>query len=193
LDYGDNKLPFASAPPNTDDFLPLESDEDNTYRVGHDLLLPPHIDQSRSFFENREFTALSPYAATIQATYLLNLTTHHVLDVVKDPISRGYGTTKLDMALQSFGSSLIPPPGKAAGSYCGAYSIHARLTLTLRKKFWVITSLTFVARRFIFTTMSSRGPHSKEELKKCLARRPPSNLLLGPLFMRQMLQASTHR
>ena len=114
--------------------MPRGSDEDLLYRVGYDLLLPSHIDQSRSLFKTRDFTALGPYASTIQATYLLNLTTRHVLDVDQDASSKEYGTTKLDIALQSFGSSLIPPPGKAAGRYCGAYSIHAEY-VTLSRTF----------------------------------------------------------
>jgi hypothetical protein len=69
----------------------------------------------------REFTRLGYFASTVQATYLSSLVAQHIRSTDRDPDARREDTIKLDRALQSFAFTMIPPPGRAEGAYCGAY------------------------------------------------------------------------
>jgi hypothetical protein len=124
----DNKLPLSTEPPNPDDLLPVISLDDRIgSRVADDLLLPEQIETTGELkLKNRGFTKLSVYSTIIQSTYLSSLVTRHVLDRSKGSDTREAEAARLDTALQSFGSSLIPPPGQANGDYCGAYAIRTR-------------------------------------------------------------------
>jgi hypothetical protein len=66
-EHEDNGLPFASDPPDLDDFLPLVPLDDGvSYRVKHDLLLPQDVKAAESGLESRDFTRFGSYAASVQ-------------------------------------------------------------------------------------------------------------------------------
>lgn len=121
----ENKLPHATEPPKANDILPaIFPDEKAGLTITHNLFLASSVDTEGNFeFRNSDSTTLSPFSATLQATYISNLVTEHVLRGSKDPEIRQNETTKLDLMLQSFGGALIPQPGKAAGHYCGAFAV----------------------------------------------------------------------
>jgi len=124
-DYTGNQVPHASEPPKADDILPATLPGDKSgLTVSHNLYLAEDLQTDGNFeIKSCEFTTLSPFTTTVQATYFSSLVTEHILHGSKDPVSRGFATVKLDMMLQAFGGTLIPPPGKAVGHYCGAFGI----------------------------------------------------------------------
>lgn len=122
VEFEHNKLPFASQAPSQHDILPLApGDTKTSHPVSTDLVTPDNTGGGTELF-NREFTRLGNFGSTIQATYLSSLVTDHITE------NKGYEmreaeARKLDAALQSFACTLIPPPGKADGRYCGAYGL----------------------------------------------------------------------
>ena len=116
-------LPFASAPPALDDALPISSQDKTTPVVSDDLILPHMIDEGNVDLLDRKFTRISPFGSTVQATYISNLVTNHIRNRSGDPVSWETEARCLDAALKAFASSLIPPPGKSIGLYCGAYGV----------------------------------------------------------------------
>jgi len=50
------------------------------------------------------------FGATVQATFLASCVTRHILDTNRDLATRANDARKLDIALQSFVGSCIPPP-----------------------------------------------------------------------------------
>ena len=124
LEYGHNKFLFASQAPTLDDFLPpIQGDTETLYPVSTDLITPDMTVYKGAELFNREFTRLGNFGSTIQATYLSSLVTRHITDESKCNVSREDEARRLDMALQSFACTLIPPPGMADGQYCGAYGL----------------------------------------------------------------------
>ncbi|KAH8806334.1 hypothetical protein F5882DRAFT_496594 [Hyaloscypha sp. PMI_1271] len=114
-EYKDNRLPLASEPPTAEDFLPRASSATDTYfRVKDDLLLPDDV--------AREFTIVGSFGAAVQATFLASCVTRHILDADRDLATREEDARKLDIALQTFVGSCIPPPGQSHGNYCGAFA-----------------------------------------------------------------------
>jgi hypothetical protein len=97
--------------------LPLSHSE-KTYRLCEDLIIPT---QSTISIFPRPFTKLGNFPSTIQATYLSSLVTTHINHEYPSHEDRREAAGRLDAALESFGSTLIPPPGCAEGVYCGAY------------------------------------------------------------------------
>jgi hypothetical protein len=66
-EHEDNKLPFASDPPDLDDFLPLVPLDDGvSYCIKDDLLLPQDVKAAESGLESRDFTRFGSYAASVQ-------------------------------------------------------------------------------------------------------------------------------
>jgi hypothetical protein len=123
VSYEHNKLPFASQAPTLDDLLPLVPNGNETsYPVSTDLVVPDMIGSGTELF-NREFTRLGTFGSTIQATYLSSLLNSHITNTSKDYASKDADARRLEAALQSFGCTLIPPPGMADGAYCGAYGL----------------------------------------------------------------------
>jgi hypothetical protein len=116
-------LPFASAPPVLDDALPISTQGKTRPIVSDDLILPHMIDEGNIDLLDREFTKMSPFGSTIQATYISNLVANHISNRGEDPVSWETQARCLDAVLKAFASSLIPPPGKSIGSYCGAYGM----------------------------------------------------------------------
>lgn len=107
----DNKLPFASAAPTADDYLPRVPLKDGiNYRVRDEMLLPEDVNLSSPEVEDRGCTRFGSFAAAVQMTYLSDMTTQHILDESKSPAKRETDAAKLDLALQSFASACIPPP-----------------------------------------------------------------------------------
>ncbi|CZR57315.1 uncharacterized protein PAC_07204 [Phialocephala subalpina] len=132
LEYMDNKLPFASAAPRADDYLPRVPLKDGiNYRVKNEMLLPEDVDLSYPGIEDRGSTRFGSFAAAIQMTYLSDLVTQHILDESKSPARREADAAKLDIALQNFSGACIPPPGKANGKYCGPYAIRTSAVFSL--------------------------------------------------------------
>ena len=124
-------LPFASQAPCLDDLLPLVPNENGeSYPVSTDLVTPNLTDGQIELF-NREFTRLGNFGSTIQACYLSTLVTAHITNTCTIPEDKQEEARKLDTALQSFGCVLIPPPGMAVGSYCGAYGLRTLEAFTL--------------------------------------------------------------
>ena len=124
-DYMENKLPLVTESPKLDDLLPMTSPADERgHTVGYNLFLAEDIERNgNSELRTSSFTTLSPFAAIIQATYLSSLVTQHVFHGAKDPVTRRSDSTRLDLNLAAYAGALIPPPGKAAGHFCGAYGI----------------------------------------------------------------------
>ena len=58
----------------------------------------------------RDFTTVGNFGATVQATFLASCVTRHILDTNRDLATRANDARKLDIALQSFVGSCIPPP-----------------------------------------------------------------------------------
>lgn len=132
LEYMDNKLPFASAAPSADDFLPRVPLKDGIkYRVRDEMLLPEDVNLAFLDVEDRGCTRFGSFAAAIQMTYLSDLVTRHILDESKSPARREADAAKLDIALQGFATACIPPPGKANGKYCGPYAIRTCAVFSL--------------------------------------------------------------
>ncbi len=78
-----------------------------------DLLLPDDVVLGPNGWEPpkpRDFTTVGSFGATVQATFLASQVTRHILDTNRDLITRANDARKLDIALQSFIGSLIPPP-----------------------------------------------------------------------------------
>jgi hypothetical protein len=87
----------------------------------------------------RDFTVVGSFGATVQATFLASHVTRHMLDTNRDLATRADDARKLDIALQSFVGSCIPPPyvfsqsivrqsniyfrGQSHGFYCGAFAM----------------------------------------------------------------------
>lgn len=87
-----------------------------------DLLMPDMVDCLRPAELEWKFTRLGYFASTVQATYLSTLVTQHIQSKDRYPDDvRREEAIKLDRALQAFSFTLIPPPGKAEGTYCGSY------------------------------------------------------------------------
>jgi hypothetical protein len=84
------------------------------------------VKEGRPDVLNREFTRMSRFESTVQATYLSNLVMKHVAAGAEDRTSREEEFRNLDIALHSFCSALIPPPQKASGRYCGAFGVRTR-------------------------------------------------------------------
>ena len=121
---GHDGLAFASPAPALDNILPvIFQDNKVSHRVSDDLILPDMIDEGQPGLFDREFTKLGHFGSTIQATYLSSLVTSHITSGSDDSVAREAGTRNLDTALNSFTSTLIPPPGKADGRYCGAFGV----------------------------------------------------------------------
>ena len=127
-DYLKNKLPHASKPPGPTDILPVTIPEDvYGLTVGHNMFLAEDFETDDNLaLRTSPFTTLSPFATTVQATYLSNLATEHVLRGSTEPETRQKATAKLDLILQSYGGALIPPAGQAVGHYCGAFGIRTK-------------------------------------------------------------------
>ncbi|KAE8444877.1 hypothetical protein EG329_014125 [Mollisiaceae sp. DMI_Dod_QoI] len=131
-EYVDGKLPFASAGPAADDYLPRVPLKDGVYyRVRDELLLPEDVNLAIPEMTDRGFTRYGSFAAVIQATHLSDLTTQHVLDESKSPARREADSAKLDIALQHYTGACIPPPGKAEGKYCGPYGMRTSAAFSL--------------------------------------------------------------
>jgi len=113
-EYKDNRLPLASEPPTAEDFLPRASSATDTYfRVRDDLLLPDDVVPGSSEWQTpqaREFTIVGSFGAAVQATFLASCVTRHTLDADRDLATREEDARKLDIALQTFVGSSIPPP-----------------------------------------------------------------------------------
>ncbi len=58
----------------------------------------------------RDFTIVGSFGATVQATFLASCVTRHLLDTNRNLATRANDALKLDIALQSFIGSCIPPP-----------------------------------------------------------------------------------
>lgn len=80
------------------------------------------IDVGKVVFD-REFTRMSPFGSTIQATYISSLVANHISDRDEDPVSWETKAGYLDLVIQEFCSTLIPPPGKSIGSFCGSFGM----------------------------------------------------------------------
>lgn len=121
----DNILPLATQGPRLTDLLPVTSSSDFAGRcVNHELYLADDLDTANAVeMVSSPFTSLSPFACVVQATYLADLVAQHILRGPTGSDARQKAVLKLDLILQAYASALIPPPGKATGSYCGAYSI----------------------------------------------------------------------
>ncbi|PMD21980.1 hypothetical protein NA56DRAFT_107786 [Hyaloscypha hepaticicola] len=134
-DYKDNRLPLASEPPTAEDFLPRATPDANTYfRVKDDFLLPDDVLPGPKGWQtpaSRDFTIVGSFGATVQATFLASCVTRHILDTNRDLATRANDARKLDIALQSFIGSCIPPPGQSYGFYCGAFAIRTCFALYL--------------------------------------------------------------
>ena len=113
-EYKDNRLPLASEPPTAEDFLPRAAPDTDTYfRVKDDLLLPDDIAPGLDGWpipKVRDFTTVGSFGAAVQATFLASCVTRHILDTNRDLATRADDARKLDIALQSFVGSCIPPP-----------------------------------------------------------------------------------
>jgi hypothetical protein len=59
---------------------------------------------------SRDFTIVGSFGATVQATFLASCVSRHILDTNRDLATRANDARKLDIALQSFVGSCIPPP-----------------------------------------------------------------------------------
>ncbi|KAH7342752.1 hypothetical protein BKA65DRAFT_400962 [Rhexocercosporidium sp. MPI-PUGE-AT-0058] len=138
-----SKLPCASSPPQSDDFLPLTpSGED---RIHEDLVLPKDLNQTWTNASlNRGFTRFGSFAATVQSTYLAGLVIQHVQDETRDTASRQDDAARLEGALQSYLCALIPPAGKAKGGYCGAFGLRT----------WYVMAFYFHQHEFDLATKS---------------------------------------
>jgi hypothetical protein len=93
------------------------------YRVSDDLITPDMVHDGQCELFNREFTRMGRFGSTIQATYLSDLVDSHITGDNEYHPSTEIQARKLDAALQSFFTTLIPPPGKADGQYCGSFGV----------------------------------------------------------------------
>ena len=113
-DYEDNRLPLASEAPTSEDYLPrASSDTDTYYRVKDDLLLPDEVEPGPDGWkptEARNFTVVGTFGAAVQAAFLASNVTRHISDIDRDLVTRADDARRLDIALQSFVGSCIPPP-----------------------------------------------------------------------------------
>jgi hypothetical protein len=125
FDY--SRLRFTSEAPALDDILPeIPLGNETCCRVSDDLVVPHMVDEGRHDLFSREFTRMTRFQSTIQATFFSSLVTKHITAGSRDPASRDAEARNLDAALHSFCSALIPPPEKATGRYCGAFGIRTR-------------------------------------------------------------------
>lgn len=138
--------PFASQPPALEDIIVSISPE-QAYRVSTGLVTPSKVLACSSELCDRDFTSLDPFAASIQVAYLYSLVTEHIQCPYFDPEIRNATVAKLDAALQTSAFTLIPPPGKATGEYCGAFSL--RTLLVPSSYVMRLTVLTFCTQRTI--------------------------------------------
>jgi hypothetical protein len=167
LEYEPNKLPFASQPPLLEDLLPLiPGDNATSHPVSTDLITPDMTVESEIELFNRPFTKLGNFGSTIQATYLTSLVTHHTTSSHPSLESREEEAKKLDAALQSFACTLIPPPGRADGQYCGAYGLRSLCVppspLPSLRIFFLSTLLTDEGPCSRFTNTPSRSLPEQE-------------------------------
>jgi hypothetical protein len=126
-EYRQGKLPFASHGPALDDILPVTPDGSSAlYRVSDDLITPDMVHDGQCGLFNRKFTRMGRFGSTIQAAYLSDLVDSHIAGGNEDHPSKEAQARKLDAALQSFFSTLLPPPGKADGQYCGSFGVSTR-------------------------------------------------------------------
>jgi hypothetical protein len=116
---------LATQGPRLTDLLPVTSSRDIAgRRVSHDLYLAEDFDTANAVeMISSPFTSLGQFACVVQATYLADLVREHNLRGSADPEVRQNTVLRLDLTLQAYGGALIPPPGEARGTYCGAYSI----------------------------------------------------------------------
>lgn len=104
---------------------PALSDEEY-HRVSDDLVLPSMVKEGKPELLSREFTRMSRFESTVQATYLSSLVMKHINISNDDHILRNKEFRNLDITLHSFCSALIPPPEKATGRYCGSFGVRTR-------------------------------------------------------------------
>ena len=124
ISYAYNKLPFATQAPSLDDCMPLVPGDEVSYPVSTDLITPDMTDSGIESFDRR-FTRLGNFGSTIQATCLSSILTRHITNTSKSYEEKEKESMKIDIALQSFGCTLMPPPGMANDTYCGAYSLQS--------------------------------------------------------------------
>ena len=60
--------------------------------------------------EARGFTVVGTFGAAVQAAFLASNVTRHIFDTDRDLVTRAHDARRLDIALQSFVGSCIPPP-----------------------------------------------------------------------------------
>lgn len=121
-DYKENKLNFASQPPNLDNILPRTS-MGGDIRLSQDLITPAMTGNPILSLFDRPFTELGAFAATVETTYFVGLVGLHVNCRDRSAEEKDEDTSKLDAALHSMSRTLIPPPGCSIGQYCGAYAM----------------------------------------------------------------------
>ncbi|KAE9372329.1 hypothetical protein N431DRAFT_339949 [Stipitochalara longipes BDJ] len=134
-EYEDNRLPLASEPPTPEDFLPRAPlDADTYFRVKDDFLLPDDVVRGPDGWQHtkpRDFTVVGTFGAAVQAAFLASNVTRHIFDTNRDLATRADDAHRLDIALQSFIGSCIPPPGQSHGGYCGAFAMRTCFSLYL--------------------------------------------------------------
>ena len=74
-----------------------------------DLLIPDDIFPGH-ILKTRELTVVGSFGLTVQAAFLASQVTRHILDTERDLTARSQDARKLEIALQSFIGSCIPPP-----------------------------------------------------------------------------------
>ena len=122
-EYKYDGLHFASPAPALDDILPKSPHSNEIYYVSDDLVLPDMADEGEDALFEREFRKMGRFGSTIQATYVSSLVSIHITSGDESNVSREAEARKLDIALQSFFLTLIPPPGKAVDIYCGPFGL----------------------------------------------------------------------
>jgi len=58
----------------------------------------------------RAFTVVGSFGAAVQAAFLASNVTRHIFDTDRDLVTRADDARRLNIALQSFVGSCIPPP-----------------------------------------------------------------------------------
>jgi hypothetical protein len=121
------------------------------YRVVQDMITPQcTADPSINLFD-RPFTRLGPFASTVQAVYFIGLVNEHIQSFNRTPEQHEEDKIQLDTALHSFSVTLIPPPGKSRGKYCGAFALRT-----------LLVDLPFFRFSFAYLSMLTRPGHSAQ-------------------------------
>lgn len=91
----------------------MSPDSDTCFRVKDDFLLPDEVFRGPDGWQHtksRDFTIVGNFGAAVQAAFLASNVTRHILDTNRDLATRAADARKIDIALQSFVGSCIPPP-----------------------------------------------------------------------------------